>query len=440
MTEINLERAVDERKSNVFSLRNFRLVFFGSLVSQLGHALYSFAVSLYILEITGNNAFLQGLFLRLGSAALVIVTPFGGVLGDRYNKARIMYTCDFINGGFIILATVLMILMKDTSSHVIILFALGILFHMVNGIFSPASSALIPEIVEPQQLQQANSYFSIQTSINSIFGVILAGMLYAIMRVQLLFLTVGLCYIFSAVMEMFVRYDQRNKGNSLTVKDVFSDMKSGLTYVSSQKPIMVIMSIALFINFFSTPITSNFLPYFVQTDVTEAESYLFDHILTPEMWMSIINVALAVFYLVGAALMSVRQSEEKVGKSITAEIMKMAVSMIILTAGYKILVVDGKSLNAFLILTCIWFALVGYLMTCINIPISTVMMKKVDTSMLSKVMGLISVISQGFIPLATVLGGLILQKSGIFTLMAVCSAGFTLTALFMYFNKYVKEV
>ena len=440
MTEINIERTAVEKKTNVFSLRNFRLVFFGSLVSQLGHALYSFAVSLYILEITGNNAFLQGLFLRLGSAALVIVTPFGGVLGDRFNKARIMYTCDFVNGTVIILATVLMFLMKDASSHVVILFALGILFHMVNGIFSPASSALIPEIVEPQQLQQANSYFSIQTSINSIFGVILAGMLYAVMPVHLLFLAVGLCYIFSAVLEMFVRYEQKNTEGALTVKDVFSDMKSGLIYISSQKPVMVIMSIALFINFFSTPITSNFLPYFVQTDVATAESYLFDHVLTPEMWMSVFNVSLAVFYLVGAAVMSVRKGEEKIGKSIAAEIMKMAVSMIILTAGYKILVADGKSLNVFLILTCIWFALVGYLMPCVNIPISTVMMKRVDTGMLSKVMGLISVISQGFVPLATVLGGVILQKSGTFTLMVVCSVGFTLTALFMYFNKYMKEV
>ena len=62
-----------EKTANVFSLRNFRLVFFGALVSELGATLYSFAVSFYILEISGNNAFLQGLYLAL----------CGGVLGDR---------------------------------------------------------------------------------------------------------------------------------------------------------------------------------------------------------------------------------------------------------------------------------------------------------------------------------------------------------------------
>ena len=83
---------------NVFGSRNFRLVFFGALVSELGAGLYSFAVSFYILEISGNNAFLQGLYLALCGAMLLLFTPIGGVLGDRFNKAKIMFLCDYIKG------------------------------------------------------------------------------------------------------------------------------------------------------------------------------------------------------------------------------------------------------------------------------------------------------------------------------------------------------
>ena len=46
------------KNSGLFSNRNFCLVFLGALVSELGALLYSFAVSFYILEISGNNAFL----------------------------------------------------------------------------------------------------------------------------------------------------------------------------------------------------------------------------------------------------------------------------------------------------------------------------------------------------------------------------------------------
>ena len=43
----------DEKKAiNVFAVRNYRLVFFGALVSELGALLYSFAVGFYILEIS----------------------------------------------------------------------------------------------------------------------------------------------------------------------------------------------------------------------------------------------------------------------------------------------------------------------------------------------------------------------------------------------------
>ena len=59
----------DQRRDNVFQNRNFRLVFLGALVSELGAILYSFAVSFYILEISSNNAFLQGLYLALCEGA-----------------------------------------------------------------------------------------------------------------------------------------------------------------------------------------------------------------------------------------------------------------------------------------------------------------------------------------------------------------------------------
>ena len=101
-----------QKKENVFLNRNFRLVFLGALVSELGAILRNFTVSFYILEISGNNAFLQGLYLALCGAAMLAFTPVGGVLGDRISKAKIMYVCDCVKGGMILLATALMLLFR----------------------------------------------------------------------------------------------------------------------------------------------------------------------------------------------------------------------------------------------------------------------------------------------------------------------------------------
>ena len=140
------------KKTNVFFNRNFRLIFLGALVSELGALLYSFAVGFYILQISNNNAFLQGLYLALNGIALLVFTPVGGVLGDRFNKAKIMYLCDFLKGGGIILATVLMLLFPDADTHIVILFVLGILGNIVSGIFTPAAGAMLPHILEEQKL------------------------------------------------------------------------------------------------------------------------------------------------------------------------------------------------------------------------------------------------------------------------------------------------
>ena len=194
-----------KKTENVFCNRNYRLVFFGALVSEIGALLYSFAVSFYILKISGNNAFLQGLYLALCSVAMLVFTPVGGVLGDRFNKAKIMYICDFCKGANIILATVLMLLFPEADAHIVILFALGITGNIISGIFNPAAGALLPQIVEPDQLQQGNSYFTIKSAVESILGVVLAGILYAALPVHTLFFIVGAGFVASGVSEMFIR-------------------------------------------------------------------------------------------------------------------------------------------------------------------------------------------------------------------------------------------
>ena len=425
---------------NVFFNRNYRLVFFGALVSELGAILYSFAVSFYILEITDNNAFLQGLYLALCGGMLLLATPIGGVLGDRFNKAKIMFLCDYMKGGIIVLATVLMLLFRSSDAHVLILFAVGILGNAVSGVFSPAAGALLPHIVAEEKLQQANAYFSIKSSLQSILGVVLAGILYAVLPIHLLFFLVGVCYILSGVSEMFIRYEHKPSEEKLTLRLALSDMGDGLRYLKTQKALMAMMAAILFINFFFSPLGSNFLPYFVKTDVAAAPSYLFDRFLTPELWSSVFSVMVGLSSLVGAIILSALPQEDKCGRKVALRLGYIAVVMLLLTASYWLLVDRGLSLNAFLILFCVGALLIGFLVVMINVPTSTVLMRVVDRNMLSKVSSIVSIVSQGLTPISSVLAGAVLQYLGSTILLLACALGFTATALFLLFNKQVRNI
>ena len=428
------------KPANVFRSRNYRLVFFGALVSELGALLYSFAVSFYILQISGNNAFLQGLYLALCSVAMLVFTPVGGVLGDRFNKAKIMYVCDFCKGGTIVLATVLMLIFPGADAHIAILFALGIIGNIISGIFNPASGALLPHIVEADQLQQANSYFTIKSSLESILGIVLAGILYAAMPIHTLFFLVGATFIASGISETLIRCPHTPAADRLTLKTAVRDMGEGLSYLKTQKAILALIGSIVFINFFFAPVAGNFLPYFVRTDVAGAPSYLLDNILTPELWSSVISVCVGIGSLLGAAILSARQPAEKCGHTVAVRVCFSAAIVVSLALGYWLMVDRGNSLNIFLPFFCAGAFLIGILLSCINIPITTAMMRVVDKDKLSKVTSIISIGSQGMIPVASVLAGAVLQSFGSSVLLFACSLGFAVTAALLLTNKPVREL
>lgn len=430
----------EQTGGSVFQNRNFRLGFFGALVSELGAVLYSFAVSFYILEISGNDAFLQGLYLALCGAVLLLMTPLGGVLGDRWNKVKIMVVCDYAKGGLILLATLLMLLFRQPRAHIAVLFAVGVLGSAVSGIFSPAAGSLMPHIVEEEKLQQANAWYSVKSSLQSIFGVVLAGILYAALPITRLFLVVGVCYVLSGVSEMFIRYEHRPSGESLSVRLVLSDMREGLSYLRGQKAILALMTAILFINFFFSPIGGNFIPYFIKTDVALAPGYLFDELLTPELWSSVFSMLIGLSSLVGSVILSARKPKEKCGRSTAIRLCVISVVMVALTLGYWLLVDRGLSLNAFLLLFSLGCLLIGFSIVFINIPVNTALMRAVDRDKLSKVTSFISMISQGLVPIASVLAGLVLRFLGSTPLLIGCTAGFAAAALFLLFNREAREI
>ena len=425
---------------NVFTNNNFRLVFFGALVSELGVSLYCFAVGFYILDISGNNAFLQGLYLSLTAVSLLLLTPLGGVLGDRFNKAKIMSYCDFIKGGLIVVSTLLMMIFRSSTAQIVNLFIVGIVGNAVSGIFWPSSNGLLPHIVEEGRLQQANAYFSVKSALLNILGAVTAGVLYNAISVYLLFFIVGGCYVFSGVSELFIRYEHAKPANKLTVKTAFYDMRDGFVYLKGQKPLMTLMAAILFINFFFAPLSGNFLPYFVKTDIASAQSYLFDSFISPELWSGVISMTIGISALIGAVILSISKQREKCGRSTAVQLCILSAVMILLTVCYYLFVESGDMLNVFLITLCTCGLAVGSIISGINIPINTVIMRTVDKDKLSKVNSITSVLSQGMTPVASMLAGVVLQYWGSTPLLAICSAGFTFAALFVTFSKQTKKI
>lgn len=430
------ELQTQNKQRNVFRNRNFSLVFLGTLVSNIAALFYSFAVSFYILKLTGNNALIQGLYLAAGGVTFCIVTLFGGVVADRFNKAKIMYMCDYIKGVIIIGFTILsMFVIKATGWNVAALFIVTVLLNAVAGIFSPASSSLLPQIVEENQFQQAQSYFSILNSFQAIIGVVLAGVLYTLIPINTLFFIVGGAYILSGISEMFIKYDSKfeKRDEKLTLKLVFGDIKTGFKYLASIKALLVMMICILFINFFFTPIFDNFPPYFIATDI-DGTNYLFHDVMKPEMWSSFFSMAVGIGSLIVGIVLSNLKQAEKCNRLVRYSMMVVSFLVILMAVFYGLFKSNIIDINALLIILLVILFLIGGSIILINIPSSTTMMKIVDKDKLGKVSSITNIGSQGLIPLATFLGGVSITYLGSLGLLIICASGLLLVSLILFFS------
>ncbi|MEY2538692.1 MAG: hypothetical protein QOG67_2432, partial [Verrucomicrobiota bacterium] len=72
-----------------FRHRNFRLYFGGQSISLVGTWVQQVALGWTIYELT-HSSFLLGLVSFAGQLPLFLVTPFAGVLVDRFNRHRIL--------------------------------------------------------------------------------------------------------------------------------------------------------------------------------------------------------------------------------------------------------------------------------------------------------------------------------------------------------------
>lgn len=431
-----------QKPKNVFRNKNFTLVFLGTVVSNIAALFYSFAVSFYILKITGNNALIQGLYLATGGVTFCVVTLFGGVVADRFNKAKIMYICDYLKGGIIIAFTLLlMFVIKSTAWKVAALFVVTVLLNAIAGLFSPASSALLPQIVEENQFQQTESYFSILSSFQSIIGVILAGILYTLVPINILFFIVGGCYILSAISEMFIKYTSQfeKRDEKLTVKAVFGDIKDGFKYLASIKAILVMMICILFINFFFTPIFDNFPPYFIATDIT-GTNYFFHDTMAPEMWSSFFSVAIGVGSLIMGIVLSNLKQVEKCNPVVRWSMIAVSILVGLLVLFYGLFTHNIISINALLIILLVILFFIGVTIVLINIPSAAAMMKIIDKDKFGKVSSVTNIGSQGLIPLSMFLGGVAITYMGSLGMLIACAGGLLATSLVLFFVPSVREI
>jgi MFS family permease len=148
----------------------------GSATSALGDAVVQIALIFAILHI-GGSASAIGVVLAVQTVARVAFLLAGGVWADRLRRQYVMLTADGVRG---VVQAGLAVLLLSEHAHIWELAVGGALYGAATSFFNPASTALVPETVPAEQLQQANSLLGLPQGVFSVAGPAVGGVLIAV--------------------------------------------------------------------------------------------------------------------------------------------------------------------------------------------------------------------------------------------------------------------
>ena len=213
--------------------RNYRLFFFGQLVSVAGTWMQSVAQSFLVLDLTHS-----GTQLGLTSAArflpMFLFGPIGGVFADRMDRKRVLYLTQSLSG---LLAAVFAVTVATHSIRLWIVYLLAIALGFVNVFDNPARQSFISEMVSAQDLPNAVTFNSVAMNMARVFGAALGGVIAAAIGLALCFACNALS--FAAVLVSLAAMRTSELFPSKRVTRQKRQVRQGLRYVRNTPELLI---------------------------------------------------------------------------------------------------------------------------------------------------------------------------------------------------------
>jgi MFS family permease len=179
--------------------RNFALLWFGGLISQTGDWLLQIGLPVYIYLVTGS-ALATSMTLVIAFLPNILLSSVAGVFVDRWDRRLTMLVCNLLLA--LGLLPMLLVHGKDTLwlLYIVLFFE-----SCVSQFVLPAENALLPQLVEEQQLVSANALMSTSVYIARLGGAALGGILLGTIGLHYVVLCDAASFLFVGLMLLCMR-------------------------------------------------------------------------------------------------------------------------------------------------------------------------------------------------------------------------------------------
>ena len=156
----------------VLAHKYVKRLFLARFISNYGNGMGPIALAFGILALPNGSANLLGLVLGTTTVLFLIMAPFGGVIADKYGRARMVGLTDMAAGLVLIVQAGYF---TTGGVPIAVLLIVNGTFGILWGIFWPAFSGVIPAVLPEAGLQKGNALNQLLTNSGMIFGAASAG-------------------------------------------------------------------------------------------------------------------------------------------------------------------------------------------------------------------------------------------------------------------------
>lgn len=283
--------------------RNYRLFFGGQSISLIGTWMQRIAMPWLVYHITGS-AFLLGVVSFAGQIPTFLLSPFAGVITDRFNRYKVLLLTQVIS---LVQAMILAILTLTGTIEIWHIVVLSILLGAVNAFDVPSRHSFVIEMVEKKEdLGNAIALNSMMFNSARLIGPSVAGIILASAGEGICFLINAVSYIFVIVSLLFMKVKTRE----IPVKDrhMFRELKEGLDYAFGFAPIKHLLLLLAVVNLLGASYQV-LMPVFAK-EILQGDSQTYGFLMG----------AAGFGALLGAVYLASRESVMKLGRLIPASV------------------------------------------------------------------------------------------------------------------------
>jgi predicted MFS family arabinose efflux permease len=244
------------RVFKAFQYRDFRLMWFGACTSSIGTWMQIVAQGWLIYRLS-HSSFLLGLDQFLAGIPIFLFTLIGGVVADRTERRRILLISQYIQMAS---ATILTVLVATGIVHVWQILCLSFVSGFAQAFGGPAYQALIPTLVDREDMPNAIALNSIQFNLAVTVGPALAGITLAKFGEKWCFGLNALSFLAPVISLSIIsaRFLPEKSKESM-----YGSLKQGIRFIWHHGSMVGVIILAFLMTFLSMPMRT-YIPVFVK--------------------------------------------------------------------------------------------------------------------------------------------------------------------------------